>query len=283
VSGPLLSPHPARLELGGRIRALRRSAGLTGTELAERLHVSQSKISKIETGRLAPSAGEVRTIGGALEAPPGTIEELADRAEELASHARRWPAWVPAAPPLRQRMADLEASATAIQGFRAGVVPALLQTADYALQLLRQSRPTDGEAEMEASVATLSRRQALLFDAGRQFEFVMWEAALRQRLCGPSVMAAQLDRLLSLSSLPNVEIGVLGFDVELDVPPLSAFAIFDERTAVVETGSTELVLQDVEEVAFYAGAFASYRRAASFGEEAARLLVRLGEEWRSSG
>ena len=159
----------------------------------------------------------------------------------------------------------------------------LLQIADYAVQLLRQSRPTDGEAETEALVAALSRRQALLFDAERQFEFVMWEAALRQRLCGPSVMAAQLDRLLSLSSLPNVEIGVLGFDVELDVPPLSAFAIFDDRTAVVETGSTELVLQDVEEVAFYAGAFASYRRAASFGDEAARLLVRLGEEWRGSG
>ncbi|MBO0684115.1 MAG: helix-turn-helix transcriptional regulator [Candidatus Dormibacteraeota bacterium] len=264
----------AAAELGERIRALRLSAGLTGTELAERLRVSQSKISKIETGRLAPSAGEVRGIAGALEASPGITEELASQAEQVARQARRWRTH----PGPRLRAADLESSATLVQAFRASVVPDLLQTADYARQLLRQGRPGIPEAEAATAVAALGRRQAILFDSGRKFEFVMWEAVLRQRLSGPDVMGAQLDRLLSLASLPNLDIGIIAFDIELEIPPLTAFTIFDGTTAVVETGSSELLVQDLEEVRFYAAAFASYRRGALFGDRASEHLVRLASK-----
>ena len=265
-------------ELGERIRALRLSAGLTGTELAERLRVSQSKISKIETGRLAPSAGEVRSIAGALEATPGIIEELASQAEQAARQARTWRTNPRAEPRRSVRAAELESSATLVQAFRASVVPELLQTADYAQQLLRQSRFGIPDAEAETVEATLGRRQAILFDSGRTFEFVMWEAVLRQRLSGPDVMGAQLDRLLSLASLPNLEIGIIAFDVELESPPLTAFTIFDGTAAVVETGSSELGVQDLEEVRFYAAAFASYRRVALFGDRASELLVRLASK-----
>ncbi|MBO0686798.1 MAG: helix-turn-helix transcriptional regulator [Candidatus Dormibacteraeota bacterium] len=268
-----LSAGPAA-ELGERIRALRLSAGLTGTELAERLHVSQSKISKIETGRLAPSAGEVRSIAGALEAPAGIIEDLAGQAEHAARQARNWRAR-PETEPRSSRVSELESSATLVQAFRAGVVPELLQTADYARQLLRQTGLAVLESEATTAVEALSRRQAILFDPGRQFEFVMWEAVLRQRLSGPEVMGAQLDRLLSLASLPNLDIGILAFDIEVEIPPLSAFSIFDGSAALVETGSSELLFQDLEEVRFYAAAFASYRRAALFGDRASEFLVRL--------
>jgi hypothetical protein len=109
----------------------------------------------------------------------------------------------------------------------------------------------------------------------------MWEAALRQRLCGAKVMAAQLDRLISLSSLPNVEIGILSFDVELEFAPLNGFVIFDDSAAVVDAGPSELLLRDPEDVRFYAQAFASYRRVASFAEGASALLERLNADWRS--
>jgi transcriptional regulator with XRE-family HTH domain len=271
-----------RLELASRIRALRLSAGLTGTELADRLRISQSKVSKIETGRMTPSASDVRTIAGALDAPPAAVEELAEQAESLADRTRRWRATPrPGARP-QQRIVELEAAARTIRTFQAGIVPALLQTADYTRGILAQGRPDDGDPEAAAVIARRVSRQAVLFDTSKQFEFVMWEAALRQRLCGAQVMAAQLDRLISLSSLPNVEIGILSFDVELEFAPLNGFVIFDERAAVVDAGPSELLLRDPDDVRFYAQAFASYRRVASFAESASALLLRLDADWRKA-
>jgi transcriptional regulator with XRE-family HTH domain len=49
----------ARQDLGRRLREIRRSAGLTGVQLAEQLAWSQSKISKIEIGRQAPESTEI--------------------------------------------------------------------------------------------------------------------------------------------------------------------------------------------------------------------------------
>jgi transcriptional regulator with XRE-family HTH domain len=271
----------ARLELAGLIRALRMAAGLTGTELADRLRISQSKVSKIETGRMTPSAADVRTIAGALDAAPGAVEELAERAAGLADRTRRWRTAPRAAAGPQQRIAELEAAARTITTFQAGIVPALLQTTDYARQILARGRPDEGDPETAAAIARRVSRQAVLFDTSKQFEFVMWEAALRQRLCGAKVMAAQLDRLISLSSLPNVEIGILSFDVELEFAPLNGFVIFDDSAAVVDAGPSELLLRDPEDVRFYAQAFASYRRVASFAEGASALLERLNADWRS--
>ena len=280
MNSPSATSEQARLELAGLIRALRLAAGLTGTELADRLRISQSKVSKIETGRMTPSAADVRTIAGALDAPPGAVEELAERATGLADRPRRWRSAPRAAAGPQQRIAELEAEARTVRTFQAGIVPALLQTADYARQILARGRPDDGDLEAPAIARRVSR-QAVLFDTSKQFEFVMWEAALRQRLCGAKVMAAQLDRLISLSSLPNVEIGILSFDVELEFAPLNGFAIFDDRAAVVDAGPSELLLRDPEDVRFYAQAFTSYRRVASFDEGASALLLRLSADWRS--
>src|SRR5699024_12187824 len=50
------------------LRELRRTAGLSGERLARRCSMSQSKISKIETGRLAPALVDLDRILTALGA-----------------------------------------------------------------------------------------------------------------------------------------------------------------------------------------------------------------------
>ncbi|MGC5260593.1 Scr1 family TA system antitoxin-like transcriptional regulator [Streptomyces cyaneofuscatus] len=43
------------------------------------------------------------------------------------------------------------------------------------------------------------RRQEALYDSGRRHRILMWEGALRALVCSPAVLAAQLDRLASLT------------------------------------------------------------------------------------
>jgi len=61
------------------------------------------------------------------------------------------------------------------------------------------------------------------------------KAALRPLLCPKPAMLAQLDRLLGLTGLSHVSLGIIPFGVELPTTPQNAFILFDDHLAVVET------------------------------------------------
>jgi transcriptional regulator with XRE-family HTH domain len=86
-------------------------------------------------------------------------------------------------------------------------LPGLLQTAEYARLVIEQTDP-DSERDTPAALAARIQRQQILFESGRRFEFLIGDAALLWEP-GPGVMDAQRDRLLSLATLPSVEIAVL--------------------------------------------------------------------------
>ena len=58
--------HGLTKELGPRLSAARKEAGIGLRELARRLGVSPSLISQVETGRIAPSVGTLYAIANAL-------------------------------------------------------------------------------------------------------------------------------------------------------------------------------------------------------------------------
>lgn len=55
-------------DLGAVIQALRQHRGMSQSELAERLDVSKSQVSQIETGYYTPSLGVLETILEELDA-----------------------------------------------------------------------------------------------------------------------------------------------------------------------------------------------------------------------
>ncbi|NEA35585.1 XRE family transcriptional regulator [Streptomyces sp. SID13031] len=63
-----------------RLADVRQKHGLTQVEVAERLHVSQTAVSKIERGELARS--ELSTIRRYVEAIGGKLEIVADFGDE---------------------------------------------------------------------------------------------------------------------------------------------------------------------------------------------------------
>ena len=203
-----------RQSLASALRDLRRASGLSGERLARRCHMSQSKVSRIENGRLLPSVVDVGRILRALGVDQATSGELLSLAHAANSEYQDIRASVRRGLHHRQReLAALEADTREMRQFLPTLITGLLQTPEY----MRAAMDTPVEpaaGDTTTSIALKLERQAILHDKSKHFEFLLTESALRWQLCEPSVMAVQLDRLVSLSRLPNVRIGVLPFGIQ---------------------------------------------------------------------
>ncbi|MBO0685711.1 MAG: helix-turn-helix domain-containing protein, partial [Candidatus Dormibacteraeota bacterium] len=261
-----------RSALGQRLRSLRRAAGLTGPALAARTGISQPKISKVETGRVVPSVEDVQALAQALDASPDVTASLVEHAHGLSDQIRAWRAL------RRQQLAahqdrarHLEATATEITVFQNAIIPSLLQVAEYARQVFLRSGVGDDD-ELATAVAGRLNRQTVLFSRGKRFVFILTEAALRHRISPVEAMRAQYDRLVSISGLENVRIGVLPFEVELPILPLNNFALFDLDAVALETISGEVILRGGREVETYAEAARSLEQVMVSGPDAVPLI-----------
>lgn len=261
----------ARRRLGGKLLELRRRAGLSGADLALLLSTNQPRISRIETGRTVPSVGDVRAWAEATHATPEEVAELGDLVRRLATEATSWRILHRLGLTQRQReIAELEREATAIVAFQPTMVPGLLQVADYARRVMAQGNPSS-QADLAGAVAQRMERQTILYDQRKRFEFIITEGALRWRPGPPDLMAAQLDRLISVASLPNVSIGVLLLDQEAPDAYLHPFVVFeldDDALITVETLSAELQINEPQEMEVYQRTLERYRGAALWSEDA---------------
>jgi Domain of unknown function (DUF5753) len=235
---------------------------------------TQTRVSRTENGTRRVSVAEAVAWTEATSAPPDLGAEVTALAEDAARDVRSW--WNVHAGGMAGRqheIAALEASATLIRNCQL-MVPGLLQTAEYARHALALANVT-GKRDLAAAVAARVRRQDVLYDGAKIFEYVLPETALRFRLReDPGLMRAQADRLISLDSLPNVSIAVLPFSVPAPALP-AAFVIYEipgEPVALVETLTDEVLMGDEREVNVYRETFARLQSAAVTGEGAHRVI-----------
>lgn len=263
-----------RLALGVRLRELRTEAGLTGRDLARALDWLPSKVSKLEHGRQTPTVGDVKAWAVASGCP-ATADELVARLRALETHYASWRRQLAAGTRARQEAwhAD-EAQSGTVWNFETACIPGLLQTADYARSMFERvtalySTPPDVDDGVRARL----RRQQALYEPGRAFHFLVWEAALRSLMCPPPVLASQLDRLIGVGGLPSVTLGVVPFAAPLPLVPSHGFWVFDERLVMVETIGAELRLVDETEVALYKDVWQHLAGVAAYGRDAVRLIA----------
>jgi transcriptional regulator with XRE-family HTH domain len=243
-------PTTPREQLGSRLRQLRTRAGLSGDALAKVSGLSQSKISRVETGRSLPSVEEVRAWAAATKATAGELAELAGLVEQVATTATSWRVLQRLGLVEKQReIAELESRANRILTFQPVVIPGLLQIAEYARRVMPMGY--SGEADRRAVAARLER-QSILYDERKHFEFLITEGALRWRPSDMN-MRPQIDQLLSIASLSNVTIGIVPFD-QASTIFMNQFVLWelpDETLVTVETYSAELTVTDAADVARY--------------------------------
>ena len=230
--------------LAERLRRLRRSAGLTGDQLASRLGWARTKVPKIENGHQMPTEEDVTRWVEACGQPTDVAAEYLDLLTRAQTQYRRWKH------ELRQGHAAMQISwdrlvrqARMVRNFEIVVIPGLLQTPAYARYRAVEAVRNYGAAEegIDEAVTMRMRRQEVLYEPGRTFEFVTTEAALRIGACPAEAMIGQLDRLGVLSQLPNITLGIIPLGVPLPAMPQNPFIILDDQV-IAETHGSEATI-----------------------------------------
>lgn len=268
--------------LAERLVRLRKDAGLTGDRLASRLGWARSKIPKLENGRQMPSEADITAWAGACDRPDAAHQLLVLLDEAQAMHRQ-----------FRHQMrrgrhaavqGDLDSlvrQARRIRNVEVVLIPGLLQTPDYARYRLREAMRASGEddSQLEAVIAARMRRQDVLYEGGREFEFIIAETALLVRTCPAQVMLGQLDRLSIVSGLSGVTLGIIPLDSELTVTPTMGFMIADD-VAYAETPTSDDLLFG-EEAAAYTRIADGLAAQAVTGDAARELITTAGRRCRS--
>lgn len=273
-----VEPFDERRKLAVELRRLRSREGMSGRDLASRVDISQSKVSRIESGNAMPTRPEVERWADATNATPeerAAVLELTEHVTEI--HA--WRTSFQSRPHRQHEVLRREARARMVRNFEPLVVPGLLQTAEYARQVFDLSPLPDVRREASAAIAGRMDRQLALYERDRRFEFLICETALRWRP-GPDahrVLPAQLDRIVSLSTLENLSIGVIPEDRHALTYASHGFVIYEghdpgDTVVSVEAIHAGLVLRHPDEVELYQKTWAALTQMAIFGEEARRLV-----------
>jgi transcriptional regulator with XRE-family HTH domain len=235
-------PIVIRRRLGSVLKRLRGERGLDLARVARQMEISPSKLSRLETGQVAPRVRDVRDLLEIYNAPA----DLRNRVLQWTHDAKEPGWWQPfsaAIPNDLDLYISLEAEARQIKMF-SHPISGLLQTEAYARMLLTGAAPNCSPSELDRLVEVRIGRQRVLADRpdapAVQLHVVLDESALHRSSSG-HVMSEQLSELLRRSHWPNILIQILPFDVGY-VMAASTFAIFlprdDTDVPVVNVEST---------------------------------------------
>ncbi|MEO3859068.1 helix-turn-helix transcriptional regulator [Acrocarpospora sp. B8E8] len=279
-----------RLRLAATLRRLRDLSGLSGRELAHRVQISQSKVSRIESGVTMPSLPEVQRWAEAVDAPLDTRERLADLTQAAVYESHAWRTALQGKPHLQDDFQERESSVRLVRNFQCAVIPGLLQTAAYARAVFAMSVLPYEKEDLAAATASRLFRQEALYEGDRRFDFLITEAALRWRPSSPAQLLAQWDRLASVSTLDNVSIGLIPHGRQSTVLPLHGFVIYgpvyggDDDTAEtfveVETNHAKLTIPDFD-ITLYEKQWSLLTEMAIFDDAAREFLTELATEVRT--
>ncbi|MEV5710282.1 helix-turn-helix transcriptional regulator [Actinoallomurus sp. NPDC052274] len=277
-------PTVRERRLAAELRRLREASGLTLEEAAEQLGWSKTKLSRIETVMRRIAAPEVQGILDLY----GVAGRRRDALITFARTARQRDWWD--TEPLSTDYATyigLEAEAEALSCYSMGVIHGLLQTEDYARNVIKAAlmrfKPP---AEVDRRVAVRMARQAALTDRDEPLRFwsIIDEAVLH-RVCGSAeVMRAQFARLLELAELPNVMLQVMPAAAGVHPGVAGSFSIlqFPEQyfpnVVYVENVTGALYVEDEGQVHTHALAFEQMQATALSPEESLTLLARLARQ-----
>ncbi|RKN50048.1 XRE family transcriptional regulator [Micromonospora costi] len=210
--GPTTGPTVLRMLLGAQLRRLRESSGVTREGAGWEIRASESKISRMELGRVGfkeRDVADLLTLYGVTDAEEREV--LLTLARD-ANSPGWWHRYGDVLPSWFQSYLGLEAAAALIRTYEVQFVPGLLQTPAYARAVVLLGHGAAAPDEIDRRVALRMRRQELLRRADPpQLWAVVDEAALRRPIGGPDVMRDQLTALIEATRSPNIRLQIIPF------------------------------------------------------------------------
>jgi transcriptional regulator with XRE-family HTH domain len=279
-----VNPTVRRRRLGQELRRLRELKGMTAEEVAERLLVSQSKISRLENGRRSISQRDVRDLCGVYEVEDHrVVESLMQMAKD--SRQQGW--WHTFGDIPYSVYIGLETDAASLRIYDPQVVPGLLQTRFYAEALITGALPETLQADIEKRVNVRMRRQQRIQSAENPLRLwtVMDEAALRRKVGSPSIMRDQLEHLVEQSQLPHVTVQVIPFEMGSHPGLNGQYAILefpdaaDSSVVYIEGVTSDLYLEKSGDVQAYSVMYEHLRAQALNVEQSRDFISKIAKDY----
>jgi transcriptional regulator with XRE-family HTH domain len=199
VAGITPDPNYHGRKLLRQLKSLREQAGMTQTEAGQRAHIDFQKLSRIEQKQM-PTYHELvilLDVYGVVSCDHYAYVELL----ELARIRGWWTAYG-----LQDaRYVRMEDEASEKREFQFGLLPSLLQTAEYARSVFNNSGKLYSRKKVQNLVDVRMRQQDRLFsDQPLRLQAMVYEPTLRA-----GVDREQLLKVLELTELPNVSVQIV--------------------------------------------------------------------------
>lgn len=277
---PSSSAQAAREAVAGRLRDLRREAGLTIVELANRCGWHHSKTSRIENAITGPTANDI----GQWCAATGATSQARDiivQSVHAESMYREWRHQIRRGlTELQKGTGKLFRTTSHFRVYSSTLVPGLLQTEGYATSVLSATarfRDLPDDDGTEAARARVDRSR-VIHDPGRRFALLMEESVLHCQIAGVDAMAAQLGYLLTAGAIPTVSLGIIPADTRSRSQwPRETFHMYDDKLVSVELVSARVRINQPSEIDLYLKVFEELRGMAVYGAEARALILKAIE------
>ncbi|MEL3945548.1 helix-turn-helix domain-containing protein [Streptomyces alboflavus] len=279
-----VNPTVRRRRLGQELRRLRELKGMTAEEVAERLLVSQSKISRLENGRRSISQRDVRDLCGVYEVED---HRIVDSLMQMAKDSRQQGWWHSFGDIPYSVYIGLETDAASLRVYDPQVVPGLLQTRPYAEALITGALPETTPTDIEKRVQVRMRRQERI--AAPENPLRLWtvldESALRRVVGTRALMREQLEYLVEQSQLPHVTVQVIPFDMGAHPGLNGQYAILefpdasDSSVVYIEGVTSDLYLEKANDVQQYSVMYEHLRAQALNVEQSRQLIADIAKEY----
>jgi hypothetical protein len=269
-----VNPTVRRRRLGQELRRLRELKGMTAEEVAERLLVSQSKISRLD----------VRDLCGVYEVED---HRIVDSLMQMAKDSRQQGWWHSFGDIPYSVYIGLETDAASLRVYDPQVVPGLLQTRQYAEALIAGALPETAAVDIEKRVQVRLRRQERITAPENPLRLwtVMDEAALRRVVGNRSLMRDQLEHLVEESQLPHVTVQVIPFDMGAHPGLNGQYAILefpdaaDSSVVYIEGVTSDLYLEKANDVQKYSVMYEHLRAQALNPDQSRQFIADIAKEY----
>jgi len=278
-----VNPTVRRRRLGQELRRLRELKGMTAEEVAERMLVSQSKISRLENGRRSISQRDVRDLCGVYGVED---HRIVDSLMQMAKDSRQQGWWHAFGDIPYSVYIGLETDAASLRVYEPQVVPGLLQTPAYAEALIRGALPETPTTDVEKRVKVrLRRQQRVSAEEPLRLWAVVDEAALRRVVGSRTIMREQLEHLSEQSQLPHVTVQILPFDMGAHPGLNGQYAILefpdaaDSSVVYIEGVTSDLYLEKPHDVQKYSIMYEHLRAQALNVEQSRQFIAEIATEY----
>ncbi|MEV6109682.1 helix-turn-helix transcriptional regulator [Streptomyces sp. NPDC051940] len=268
-----------RILLGAQLRRLREERGITRDAAGYAIRSSESKISRMELGRVSFKTRDVEDLL--------TLYGVADERERTAllglvreaNTAGWWHSYTDVLPGWFPTYVGLEAAASSLEVYEVQFVHGLLQSPRYAEAVVTAGQPSLSSAEVERRVGVRLERQKLLYaESAPRLHVVMDEGAISRPYGGGEVFREQLLHLLDLTEMSNVTLQIVPFDYGGHAADSGAFTVLGfpdgdlSDVVYVEHLTSAIYLDKAEDVGRYHAAMDRLQRAALTPAETQDML-----------